>query len=231
MFWGIVMKKLLLAGVCLTAWVGSAVAADMAVKAPVYTPSYSWTGCYGGFNFGSLFAKKDWTIGGSFESSYDVTDLLIGGQLGCNYQFGTWVLGIQGDYDWINATGTGAGQFTGLTDRTHITSLSSVTGRFGYALDRWLPYVRAGGAWEHAKFDAFDANNAVVGTASGTRSGFTVGGGLEYAIVSNLSIFIEYNWYDFGTRTTTFTGVFPTTNIRERDSAVKVGLNWKFLPW
>ena len=238
--WGTVMKKLLLAGVCFSAWVGSAVAADMAVKtkAPAYTPPYSWTGCYGGINFGSMFGHKDWrvTADGASISGQDVTDLVLGGQLGCDYQVGTWVFGIQGDYDWTNANGTAADQVAvGLTDQSHISSYSSVTGRLGYAMDRWLPYFKGGGAWTHDKYNTFTTvGNAPFSSASETRAGFTVGGGLEYAIVSNLSIFVEYDYADFGTRTNGFATVLGTTqfaDIRERESLVKVGLNWKFLPW
>jgi outer membrane immunogenic protein len=228
------MKKLLLAGVGFTALVGSAVAADLPLKATAYVAPYSWTGCYIGPNFGSLFAQKQWTVdgaGGGLESKHSVTDLLVGLQGGCNYQFGTWVLGLQGDGDWTNATGTAPGVVTGLTDRTHISSVSTATARLGYAMDRWLPFVRGGGAWEHATYTPFDGNNTTVGTASETRSGWTVGGGLEYAIVNNLSIYIAYDYFDFGTKTITFTGAFPTTDIKERNSNVKVGLNWKLWPW
>jgi outer membrane immunogenic protein len=230
------MKKLLLAGVCFTAWVGSAVAADMAVKtkAPAYTPPYSWTGCYGGFNFGSLFEKDVWS-GTAAGTSYGTTDLLVGGQIGCNYQFGTWVVGIQGDYDWTNATGTGADLVsTALTDQTHVSSYASVTGRLGYAMDRWLPYFKGGGAWTHDAYSTFfTVPNTAFSSGSATRSGWTIGGGLEYAIVSNLSIFIEYDYAAFGTSTFTFAAPVPSpsTSIRETDSIVKVGLNWKVFPW
>jgi outer membrane immunogenic protein len=229
------MKKFLLAGACFAAWVGSAAAADMAtMKAPAYTPPYSWTGCYGGINFGSVFEKDVWS-GTAVSSSYGTTDLLLGGQIGCNYQVGTWVFGIQGDYDWTNATGSGPdlSNPAGLTDQTHVNSYGSVTGRLGYAMDRWLPYFKGGGAWTHDAYSAIvTIPNIPFSSASGTRSGWTIGGGLEYAIVSNLSIFIEYDYADFGTRTLTFnSAALPSASIRETDSIVKVGLNWKVLPW
>jgi outer membrane immunogenic protein len=48
----------------------------------------------------------------------------------------------------------------------------------------------------------------------------------------NLSGFIEYDYYGFGTRTNTFTNVNTggqqLYDIRERKSVVKAGLNWKF---
>jgi outer membrane immunogenic protein len=199
-------------------------AADLPVKAKAPPALYNWTGCYGGAHFGSLFAQKDWGALGS----HDETGLLVGGQLGCNYQVSTWVFGVQGDIAWSDASGTNVDQVSGGTDQSKIDSLASVTGRVGYAWDRLLTYAKAGGAWTHDKYDIF--NNTTV-SASETRSGWTVGGGFEYAIVSNLSMFFEYNFYDFGTRTigfTTVAGSSQLVDIRERESVVKVGANWKF---
>src|SRR5262249_39317079 len=80
---------------------GSGMAADLAVKAkPVLI--YNWTGCYGGIHFGSLFEQQDW---GVFGSGND-TGLVLGGQLGCNYQISSWVFGVQGDLTWTDASGT-----------------------------------------------------------------------------------------------------------------------------
>src|SRR5450631_3915008 len=150
------MKKILLAGTaCLTLVSGSALAADMrpAARAPIYTKApmmsvYSWTGCYLGANAGGLWATKDWTsVTGAAESSVDLNGGLAGGQVGCNYQVGTWVFGIQGDYDWTNASASSTDAvFLATTDQTKIKGLASVTGRVGYAWDRFLGYVKGGGA-------------------------------------------------------------------------------------
>ena len=223
------MKIPVLVGFGFAALVVSPVmAADMGVKAPVLKAPpapFSWTGCYAGFHFGSLFAEKNWT--GAALSSQEATDLALGAQLGCNYQVSTWVFGVQGDYSWTNAEGTAVDMLSGLTDRSRVKSLASVTGRLGYALDRWLPYVKAGGAWTHDNYDIFDPAGPFSSAASETRGGWTVGSGVEYAIANNVSIFVEYDWYDFGTRTSSFPAVGPV-DIKERESVVKVGLNWNF---
>jgi outer membrane immunogenic protein len=229
--WGKVMKSSLLLSFGLVPLFASPImAADLPVNAKAPLALYNWTGCYAGAHFGSLFAQKDW---GAF-GAHDETGLVVGGQLGCNYKVSTWVLGVQGDIAWSDASGTNVDQVSalGLTDRSKIDSLSSVTGRIGYAWDRLLAYAKGGGAWTHDKYDSFfTATNATFATASETRGGWTVGGGFEYAIVSNLSMFFEYDFYDFGTRTIGFTTVAGSSqliDIRERESVVKVGANWRF---
>ena len=108
----------------------------------------------------------------------------VGGvQAGCDYQFaGGFVLGIQGDYAWADAEGShdSALEF-GVAYHSKIRSLASVTGRIGYAWDRFLGYVKGGGAWER---DDYSASTIVLGTAytaRETRSGWTIGLGAEYA--------------------------------------------------
>jgi outer membrane immunogenic protein len=204
---------------------GPVIAADLPVKAAPPPALYNWSGCYGGGHFGSLFEQSDWAALGS----HSATGLAVGGQLGCNYQISTWVFGIQGDAAWSNLSGTHADQVNaGLTDQTKIDLLSSVTARFGYAWDRMLFYAKGGGAWTHENYQIQFADTATFASASDTRSGWTVGGGFEYAITNNFSMFFEYDFYDFGTQTISFASVTGSSDIRERDSLVKVGANWKF---
>jgi outer membrane immunogenic protein len=237
------MKKILLTGTALLTVVsGSAMAADLSrpAPAPVYTkapmvPVFTWTGCYIGGNAGGLWAKKDWTnaLPGPTESSIDVSSWLAGAQVGCNYQVSTWVFGIQGDYDWTNASATATDGFFVApipTDQTKIKSLASVTGRVGYAWDRFLGYVKGGGAWEADEYNITAAG--VLASASETRTGWTVGVGGEYAFTNWLTGFAEYDYYDFGTKADAFTGTFTTTvNIKETKSVAKAGLNIKFGGW
>jgi outer membrane immunogenic protein len=220
----------------------AAVAADLPArvytKAPVPVMTYNWSGCYIGGNGGGIWSRNNWSLpdmGGLPVSAHDVNSWLGGIQGGCNYQFsGNWVVGIQADYDWADGTGsgphtTGAGT---LTDQSHISGLGSVTGRVGYAWDRFLGYVKGGGAWERDNYLQFTtATGAPFATGRETRDGWTVGVGGEYAFTHNITGFVEYDYYDFGTNTLTFAtvlGTFPHISIRETQSVVKAGLNWKF---
>jgi outer membrane immunogenic protein len=237
---GTLMKRQLIAGFALSILaVVPAKAADMRAapvftKAPMMAPVFSWTGCYIGGNAGGLWAKKDWTnVAGPAESSASVSNWLAGGQAGCNYQVSTWVFGIQGDYDWTNASATANDTFfVATTDQTKIKSLASVTGRVGYAWDRFLGYVKGGGAWESDEYSITSPAVLASATASETRTGWTIGVGGEYAFTDWLTGFAEYNYYDFGTKSDTFAGTFATTaNIKETKSVAKAGINFKFGGW
>jgi outer membrane immunogenic protein len=238
------MKKILLASAAMLAlFGGTATAADLAVKAPVYRAPppvyvYSWTGCYVGGNVGGVWIKKDETLttpfgtatAGTAFGSHNADSFIGGVQAGCNYQVGGWVFGVQGDYDWTDASGSHVNpRFPTWTDSSNTKSLASVTGRVGYAWDRLLGYVKGGGAWE--KDDYTITAPFGIATASETRSGWTIGVGLEYAFTNWLTGFVEYNYYDFGTRSIGFitpTGTPFSIDIKETKNLLKVGLNWKF---
>jgi outer membrane immunogenic protein len=237
------MKKMLLTGAALLTIVsGSAMAADLSRRAPapVYTKAppmmsvFTWTGCYIGGNAGGLWSTKDWTdtLTGAAESSTDISGGLAGGQIGCNYQMGQVVLGIQGDYDWSNASGSASDAFLGTTDQTNIKSLASLTGRVGYAWNRFLGYVKGGGAWVKDDYSATDPTG-LVSSASETRTGWTLGVGGEYAFTDWLTGFAEYDYYDFGTKTNSFNGTFGpfSSDIKQTVSVAKGGLNFKFGGW
>ena len=241
------MKRLLLASVACLAFAGPSIAADLARPAPVYVPPpvivpvFTWTGCYVGGNVGGIWAKNDWndTISGDFGSN-TASGALGGLQAGCNYQVGGWVFGLQGDYDWTSANSNNANAIfpTVLTDQTHIKSLASVTGRVGYAFDRFLGYVKAGGAWQQSSYDLL-VGGASVATASATQSGWTVGIGGEYAFLNWLTGFIEYDYYHFGDNTSStlvciaaVCGIATTgARVRTDINVVKAGLNLKFGPF
>jgi outer membrane immunogenic protein len=257
------MKKLLLAGTALAALAaGSANAADLSRPVPVYRAPppvvtyFTWTGCYVGGNGGGLWARKDWSndiaipglgafpavpAGASF-SSHDVNGGLGGIQGGCNYQVGNWVFGIQGDYDWSGASGSNNNVLFPFVAQSNIRSLASVTGRAGYAWDRFLLYAKGGGAWARDEY-TMTANALIPGftiaTASETRTGWTVGIGGEYAFLDWLTGFVEYDYYGFGTKQNTFgpCGVLVCgaaaalpVDVKENINVFKAGLNFKFGP-
>ena len=241
------MRKILLGTAALMALVSPALSADM--RAPVYkappaaVAAWGWTGCYAGGHAGGLWtSKKDWIVrtpGGAFFGQslggHDADSFVGGVQAGCDYQFaGGFVIGIQGDYAWSDAVGRhDSAREIGVAYHSKSESLASVTGRIGYSWSRFLGYVRGGAAWER---DEYWATTIVLGTAYTarvTRPGWTIGVGGEYAFTRILSGFIEYNYYDFGTRQITFTpqviGLNPAfVDIKDTTSVVRAGLNVRF---
>ena len=156
------MKKQLLAVVAATiALGGSAMAADLGVRAPVYkapppvpvtlagraATSAATSAAYGRARNGPMAT----VIAPVGTTRVHDTDSWLGGvQAGCDYQFaGGFVIGIQGDYAWTDADGQQRRCVDpDFTDHSRIRSLATVTGRIGYAWDRFLGYVKGGGAWE-----------------------------------------------------------------------------------
>src|SRR5215471_2192166 len=136
--------------------------------------------------------------------------LLVGGQMGCDYQFGPspWVLGLEGAVSGMNLRGNtnfalplgGPSDIATMTAKTDF--LPTVTARFGYALANWLFYVRAGGAWAGDKYSVTGSFFPTV-TAFGfegldNRFGWTAGGGVEWAFADVWSARLEYDYYGLG---------------------------------
>ena len=232
------MKRLIVASIGMLALgLTTASAADLRarpVKAPPPPPPpiyyFNWTGCYIGGHIGGLWVSREFTtLGGPFgHVDHDASGWLGGVQGGCDYQFaGGWVIGIQGDFAWTDVERSHVSLLSpNVTFHSNVKSLASVTGRIGYAWDRFLGYVKGGGAWERDEFSV--TNGVVFGSVSDTRSGWTIGIGAEYAFANYLTGFIEYNFYDFGSRDL-FVGPTPFVfGIDETKSVVKAGLNFRF---
>lgn len=214
---------------------GPALAADLAIKAPVHKapmPMFSWTGCYVGGHVGGAADRQDVFNSGSAVGDQAATSntlngssLIGGAYAGCNWQFApAWVLGVEGDFSQTklndssnapnlflsgNPVGSGGISWSRDTDR-----LASVRGRLGYAvMPNFLLFGTGGIAWEHSDFAGLDAGRNgcpnCQGTAFGqTKDGFVAGGGIDWAPWNNNWIFrIEYLHYQFA-------GASSTVNYR-----------------
>jgi outer membrane immunogenic protein len=227
------MRRLGLALLATTVLVGSASAADIrrpAYKAPMLAPVsvYNWTGFYVGVNVGYSWGRQDATLDGfgSVGSSH-VNGIIGGGQIGYNWQINNIVLGLETDFQGSGQRGDGG--VPGVATFTNrLDWFGTVRGRLGYAFDRWLPYVTGGWAYGHGDFSGIVTGVGPF-SASNTYSGWTVGGGLEYAFLNNWSAKLEYLHINFGDGPVA--AVVPGTNIaagRLKDDIVRVGLNYKF---
>jgi len=222
-------RQVLLASVSAVALfiASEAKSADLAVKAPIIAPApiFSWTGCYVGGHVGYGWGRNHHTQTSSFASSgpvfnaaaagtVDTSGGLIGGQVGCNYQFASrWVAGIQGDGAWTDLSGRkqdplalAFGVPPGLFSLSVTTQwLASVTGRIGVTAfdnNRALFYLKGGVAWTENRWDLTRSFNSVSfgltpNVIDETKTGYTVGVGIEYLIDPHWSVFGEYNYYGF----------------------------------
>jgi outer membrane immunogenic protein len=162
--------------------------------------------------------------------------LLGGVQLGYNWQTGPWVFGVQGDFAWAGIKANGADpDIPGLTLTDKIDWVGTASGRIGYAWNTLLLYGKGGAAWVHNKYGGTFPGLGQVTSGSETRTGWLIGGGLEYAFTRNWTAFVEYDYIGLGTHTTTITCINPAfcvgtaqASIKQNLSLAKVGINYKF---
>ena len=205
-------------------------AADVPIKAPYYKGAprsvvsyYNWTGLYAGINAGYGFGTSTWSI--SSTANNKPKGFLAGGTLGYNWQSGAIVYGIEGDFDWSNVKDT-VDCAVGVVCGTSSNWLTTFRGRVGYAFDRWLPYVTAGGAYGNVKATTSAPFMGLAASTSSSQFGWTVGAGLEYAFLGNWSAKFEYLYVDLGSFNT---GPAPiVNNVSFKENIVRVGLNYKF---
>ncbi len=248
------MKKFVLGMLAAVAMTGSAVAADMAPRYTKAPPApvvvYSWSGCYIGGNVGGGWQRTGQTqigkVGGpaiipnnDFGSS-DSSDFTGGGQIGCDYQFANnWVIGIQGMYDYARIDSSHIiPAFPAFTSNVRVKDIYTATGRLGYLFaPQLLGYVKGGGAWTSVDYvingngpPVFNSENAF----GANRSGWTVGGGLEWMFAPGWSVFGEFNYMDFGTKDVNFVtapgavGVPDVVRTKLEIEQFLVGVNYKF---
>jgi len=258
------MKRTLIAGAAFASLLAAtnALAADLPVysKAPAVAAVYDWTGLYIGTNLGYSWGRASTngavttnslapvaafpTIVAPLYGRSDVNGFIGGGQLGYNWQFGSWLAGLEGDIQFSNERASGIvcnaiGCPVGSTVFTRDYKLDwfgTARGRIGFLpAERILLYATGGLA-----YGGFSGSSWTlpmnIGTWSRTQAGWTVGVGVEAALGSNWSVKFEYLYMDLGnvggsSATVVVTGVSSAAyafNTKFTDSIARVGLNYKF---
>jgi outer membrane immunogenic protein len=218
------VRKFLLATVATVAFANIASAADLPAKAPAvpYIAPYNWTGFYIGANIGYGWGRVSDDLG----MSSNLNGVIGGGQIGYNWQTNNLVLGIETDFQGSGQRASANGFVLGVpvTVTGRIRYFGTVRGRIGYAWDRWMVYATGGWAYTNVGLDL----NTPFGSASSntTKSGATVGGGVEWAFAGPWTAKAEYLYIDTGTQSVTLLGV--TENARIRNHIARVGVNYRF---
>jgi outer membrane immunogenic protein len=242
------MKKLFLGSVALVALgLGApAFAADMrvapyAAPAPVYT---NWSGCYAGAVAGTAWGSSNRTAvvntvansaGLPITNNFDLSGFTGGFDVGCNWQMGVWVFGVEGDWSADNKSGQAYGLAPFNTARIHETQerwVATARGRIGWTWwDKSLLYVTGGGAWTKADDSSWNPANPLAATtfiATNRLSGWVVGAGYEYALGYGWIARGEYLYEDFGTHSNFDPANGDITNVRLYNHVVRAGMNYKF---
>ena len=221
-------------------------AADLPRRAPAPAyipppapPAFVWTGCYIGANVGGAWSRVE---------VEDITGLSIdrtnsgfagGGQIGCDYQWGAWVFGIRDMFDGTSLSKTRTvsdpffpGGFGTIESRTRW--FDTLTGRVGYLFTpNFLFYGQGGAAWAQRDLTFNGAFGGQFAEISNNKTGWTAGTGVEWMFAPHWSVFLEYNFMGFGTRSAAINVCGPggaCGNITGKGSIqdLLVGVNYRF---
>ncbi len=249
--------KLLLAVSTLTLVSATAFAADLpsrrvpAAYAPAPVPVFTWTGFYVGAHVGGEFgstatASSSLVTGGVLDGVSAKRSGFIGGGY-TGYLFSTQsvpllsalnglgggggVFGLEGDFDGSTGRSSVLLPNAGVLATTRDTIQGSVRGRLGLAFNRTLVYATGGAAFGGLENNYFNSATGTADNASRSRVGYTVGGGIEYALINNFSVRVEYRFTDFGRYTDNLpntTGGLVNVSQRVTENRVQGGFSYKF---
>ena len=228
-------------------------------------PAFSWTGFYVGVSGGADFLRNRYQTNAvatgfavdtaTSAANFDQTRARVGGYVGYNYQINSnFVVGIEGDgaYDFGSTKSTsgipGADFFVTPPSADSLSARSrydaSVRGRVGFLVTPGLlAYGTGGVAFRDASYSASCPGGSVNSYCSqneyqsfhSTRTGYTVGGGLETVIFQNVTARVEYRYSDFGHQNLAFFGApndpsgdYVGARTHLTASTVTVGLAYKF---
>lgn len=209
-------------------------------------PPFSWAGPYagiaGGYGWGHSdqwdpgFCANDCIVevilndGPVGDGSYRIQGGLIGGTIGQNWQWGSWIVGVESDFSWADISGSSnvCGLKSGIPHScgTKLDFLGTTRGRLGYAVGPnggWLPYVTGGFAYGQVK--AWD--NFTPANGSDYHTGWTAGGGIEVLLAPNWSFKAEYLYVDLGNKV--MFNIVPGVpeSVSVRTNIFRVGINYQ----
>jgi outer membrane immunogenic protein len=201
-------------------------------------------------------------------TSFTSSGVIGGGQIGYNWQWNQkWLVGLETDFDGTNIRGATTANFGNsvipfsATVDEHLKWLGTIRGRLGYLpTETLLAYIAGGFAYGRLDHTGTYTNNSIfavgpvtgggfaiicfggptcaAGSSGQTATGWTLGGGLEYALTQNLSVRAEYLYVSLDTKPLTETALstlgagipasFNANYGRLNLSVVRAGLNYQF---
>ena len=202
----VAVKKLLFSTMAVAVQiVEPTMAADLPIRTPVYAPAapaiYSWwTGCYVGGNLGAAWSRIHYTHDNGTvveDFSFKPTTFIGGGQLGCQYQWSSWVFGVEGTWSGTGLKETHPSAILPNIERSiNIDQVATVTGRVGYAWDRTMLYVKGGWAALRSNVHAVNVVTGAFTDFTQWSNGWTIGAGVEHVPWKNIVVGMELNYYN-----------------------------------
>jgi outer membrane immunogenic protein len=228
--------------------IGSASAADIALKAPPPPPAAvsNWTGPYVGLNAGvaldhSAFTDVDFFFfllptgpNNTFWTPKQ-TDFTGGVLAGYNWQVSRYVLGLEADLNGVTGKHTASipsAALGGVFASTKMDWMSTVRARAGFLIDdATLLYATGGVAFTHFS----DSWGAVAfptfqfPPSSQSRAAGVFGGGVEHIFAPHWTARVEALHADFGTYTATVVnGQTYRTKFEHDTTMVRGALTYKW---
>jgi outer membrane immunogenic protein len=199
----------------------------------------------------------------SYSKHLSSSGFVGGGQSGFNWQFARWVAGLEADFQsGVQGDFSAAGNFGPsdpgfrLTSQQDLKWFGTVRGRLGYLATPDLLLFGTGGlAYGRTEVSANFANTSntdiliisasnltcpgnqvcIAGSDSQTSTGWTAGGGFEWALWSNITFKAEYLHVDLGSQTIKLVAQSPasgngfvTGRFDNSFDVVRGGLNYRF---
>jgi outer membrane immunogenic protein len=191
-----------------------------------------WTGLYVGLQGGYLWGDAGHSFSnGAPSDNSDPDGFIGGGHIGYNLQSGSIVYGIEADIEG----GDVGGSFTNLTGLSSTGAVDlnwqgSLRARLGVVHGSMLFYATGGWAFGDFDFSGGPAPGPACCGYSETLNGWTIGGGIEWALSKNLTTRFEYRYTDFGRASGDlapgYVGVIMPVELETH--AIRAGLSYKF---
>lgn len=228
-----IARALAAAAACLLAQQASAAdfpAGPPPLRAPSAIIAAHWEGFYVGGHVGYAAIDGAYSVNEGIIDHYEIdTDGFAGGgQVGVQAQWGHWVAGVEGTLSWADLGETRNSAVAARTSTIDIRQIGTIVGRLGWAWNRWMIYGKGGFAYGrvHALYQ-----DAVAFESKEWETGYTLGLGVEYLLLPNWSVGLEFDYYNLKFNRTMTSGA---TNAAIIDSgadiyAVMARANYLFL--
>ena len=207
------------------------------VNGGVDSAVFTAAGVFGGGQIGFNWQTGRWVLGAELEGSLSHLQRGVFGPF-CGFGFGGLGCGgIPGLPPGCSPLGPCQCSPLGIQSfgcagqlGARVQAIGIASGRVGHAWDRWLVYLKAGGAVADEKY-VFNSIGILAATPTETRFGWMVGGGVEYGLDANWSVKLEYDYIDLGATRLALLSPAGLTFVFDQDQQVhlaKVGLNYRF---